>query len=168
MFKKPSLSFKNQKSLKAFTVIELLTIVAVVGIVIVGILIWTQANRAQARDAKRVSEVDTLRTALKLYRMDKGKYPESDDVWCSIEEDCIPELEDYLSEIPGDPLYPKEEGDKKFSYQYITENDGEEYRIHTYLEQGESYEVYSGGGGSVVVILLQPLLSTLVQRVLQY
>ena len=144
---------KRAKANKAFTIPELLTIIAVISILVA--VVWVMVSdtgNAQARDAKRVSEVNTLRAALKLYHMDHGKYPEQEGTWCSIETDCttlVQELLDggYLTDIPEDPLFGKgmEEAGQLFSYQYISTSSGQGYTVYSDLETREPYEI-SGGG----------------------
>ena len=64
---------KNNKS--GFTLIELLVVIAIIGLLsTLSILALNQA-RARARDAKRISDVRQIQTALELYYNDKGDYP---------------------------------------------------------------------------------------------
>jgi len=161
MFKKLS----KKKNLRGFTFIEL-SLVILLAVALVSIVIWGfQSSRAKGRDSRRVSDLADLRTALQLYYIDEGVYPEQEQ-WCSleraetdteVEEEFIPcsnfktAMEPYLGQnIPGDPLYPKKEGAKIYSYRYKTILDGEEYKIHADLETKEPYEVYSGGGNIIV------------------
>jgi len=147
--------FKIKRS-KGFTVPELLAIIAIVFILITISLIalTPDKGRALARDSKRINELNSLRSALKLYQMDHGKYPEQEDEWCSVEFDCdslVAELEPYIEEIPEDPLFGKgrEEGNELFSYQYISISSGEGYKIHADMELREDYEVYVLGGQEI-------------------
>ena len=66
---------KNNK--KGFTLIELLVVIAIIGLLsTLSILALNQA-RARARDAKRISDIKQIQTALELYYNDKGDYPET-------------------------------------------------------------------------------------------
>jgi len=148
------------KKYKAFTITELLTIISIMAILAIAVWVLVGGTgNAQARDAKRVSEVDTLRTALKLYHMDNGKYPEQEGTWCSIETDCttlVQELLDggYLTDTPEDPLFGREleEADQLFSYQYISTSSGDGYLLHVDLETREPYEVHAGPGSKLTYI----------------
>ena len=66
-----------------------------------------------------------------MHYMDHGKYPKStpQEEWCSIEgetderpqchvQSFYNKLELYLSEMPGDPLFPITENGKIYSYQF--------------------------------------------------
>ena len=116
--------------------------------------------QAKARDAERKLEVDAIRKALAFYYIEHGQYPESSD-WLLVEKDdenngfFSQALEEYLPEMPRDPLY----GDFKnppdedpFSYQYKTgETGGENYVIYVEMESDTfaQYTVSSptGDGG---------------------
>jgi len=64
---------KKQK--QGFTLIELLVVIAIIGLLsTLSILALNQA-RARARDAKRISDVRQMQTALELYYNEMGDYP---------------------------------------------------------------------------------------------
>ena len=62
---------------KGFTLIELLVVIAIIGIIATFSIVSLQSSRAKARDAKRVSDVKQMTTALALYAQSSGMYPES-------------------------------------------------------------------------------------------
>ena len=69
--------FGNKKSKQsAFTLIELLVVIAIIGILATLAVVYLQASRANARDAKRIADLDQLRTALSLYYHNYNSYPE--------------------------------------------------------------------------------------------
>lgn len=63
---------------KGFTLIELLIVVAIIAILSSIVVVALGNARLKARDAKRVSEVRAIETALEEYYNDKGEYPPSD------------------------------------------------------------------------------------------
>lgn len=146
-------------SKKAFTIIELLFVISIVGLLASIVLVWISSSRGKARDSKRIVEVSTLQKAVEFHYNDLNEYPEAAD-WIKIEENPVfaEAMKPYLPQIPKDPLYPKEEGGKIFSYQYKSTEDRQGYKIHvemeteTETETGEhaSYEVFSGDGGKIV------------------
>lgn len=143
-------------SKKSFTLIELLVIIAIIGILAGIVLVFISGGaKAKSRDKKRVTEVDaTLSIALEFYYDWYNKYPTTTD-WIKIEEDAdnngsfSQAMAEYLPQIPRDPLYPKVEDGKVFSYQYKSTADGQGYKIHVELETGDPYEVFSGGGSEI-------------------
>lgn len=60
---------------KGFTLIEILVAVTIVAILsVVGIVSYGPANK-RARDSRRRTDMEAFRSALELYRADKGYYP---------------------------------------------------------------------------------------------
>lgn len=60
---------------KGFTLIELLVVVAIIGLLSTLSIVALNTARAKARDARRVSDVKQIQTALELHYNDKGDYP---------------------------------------------------------------------------------------------
>src|SRR3989338_9565085 len=68
-------NFSNLKNQKGFTLIELLVVIAIIGILSSVVLASLNSARTKARDAKRVSELKSLQTALELFYDSSGHYP---------------------------------------------------------------------------------------------
>ena len=67
---------KDNKN-KGFTLIELLVVIAIIGVLATLLLLQLGGARAKARDAKRVSDITQIRTALEQYFDDNsGTYPQ--------------------------------------------------------------------------------------------
>lgn len=64
---------KNNKA--AFTLIELLVVIAIIGILSTLAVVSLQGARAKARDAKRITDIRQMQTALELYYTDWNEYP---------------------------------------------------------------------------------------------
>lgn len=141
MSKKDS-SDKKQKWLR---LLELIVVLVVFIFLLSLAYMLANMNRSQARDAERISQANHLRTALQFHYLDEGYYPIQAE-WCSLEVDCdtlLNEIKPYLSWAIKDPLYPKEEYGRKYSYQYRTTIDGQDYKIHVELEEKGPYELGS-------------------------
>ena len=67
----------NTTKPKGFTLIELLVVVAIIGILATVVLASLGSARSKARDAKRLADIRTIRTALEIYNLDNGSYPSS-------------------------------------------------------------------------------------------
>lgn len=61
-----------RKRIKAFTILELLVVVAIIGILVVVGLVNYNVSKAKARDSRRFADVDTIATAIMLYKEDTG------------------------------------------------------------------------------------------------
>jgi general secretion pathway protein G len=63
---------------KGFTLIELMVVIVVLGI-LAGLIVPRIMGRPdEARQAKARIQIESLETALKLYRLDNGKYPSTE------------------------------------------------------------------------------------------
>lgn len=71
--------FKNKN--KGFTIIELIVVIAIVGVL--GAIVSVNVNNylKKARDARRKADISQIRTALELYYADNGKYPTPSGLW---------------------------------------------------------------------------------------
>ncbi|MFA5163032.1 MAG: prepilin-type N-terminal cleavage/methylation domain-containing protein [Patescibacteria group bacterium] len=63
------------KNKQGFTLIELLVVIAIIGLLSTLSIVALNNARARSRDARRVSDVKQVQTALELYYNDNGSYP---------------------------------------------------------------------------------------------
>lgn len=71
-------SFKNQNR-KGFTLIELLVVIAIIGILASVVLSSLESARGSARDARRLSDMRQIMTALEMYYNQYNQYPGNTD-----------------------------------------------------------------------------------------
>lgn len=71
----------SKKLNKAFTLIELLIVIAIIGLLSSIVLASLAQARMKARDAKRIADLNQIRVALELYYNDYGYYPQSACGW---------------------------------------------------------------------------------------
>lgn len=114
--------FKNPKNLgaKGFTLIELMVVMVIIGLLAAMVVpkFFGQVDKAMQQDAQ--AQIELLGQALDLYRLEKHKYPTSDE--------GLEALKPYLKKnIPKDP----------WKRDYIYESPGKE---------GRGYDLYSLGG----------------------
>ncbi len=100
--------FRNSK---AFTLIELLIVVSIIGILMAIGLINYRIFIDKAEDAQRVSDLRFIQSALEQYRADQHYYPPSSDLVKSGSSLNSPdEGKTYLGKIPKDPRFSGDSG----------------------------------------------------------
>ncbi|MEZ7820853.1 MAG: type II secretion system protein [Patescibacteria group bacterium] len=63
------------KNKKGFTIIELLIVIAIIGLLATISIVALNGARQKGRDAKRVGDIRQIQTALELYFNDQNSYP---------------------------------------------------------------------------------------------
>ena len=93
---------------KGFTLMEILISIAIIAILTaIGIVSYGSINK-NARNAKRRTDVEQLRSAYELYRADNGYYPKRSassmtDASQLLSLPVDPPFDTYMSTIPVDP-----------------------------------------------------------------
>jgi prepilin-type N-terminal cleavage/methylation domain-containing protein len=64
-----------KKNNKGFTLIELLVVIAIIGLLSTLAVVALNSARMKSRDARRVSDIKQIQTAMELYYNDIGAYP---------------------------------------------------------------------------------------------
>lgn len=124
---------------QGFTLIEILVVVAIIGILSTVVLSSLNSARSKSRDVRRSAEVREIVTALELYRSDHGKFP-CHSIQYSDDSDFLQPLitEGYLGSKPEDPLNPS------YVYTYMTAKEtsggpcGQIFQIGYYFENAAS------------------------------
>jgi len=62
---------------KAFTLIEMLIVIVIIGILAAALVPRLQDVQGRARDTKRKADITQLTNAISLYKLDSGKYPKA-------------------------------------------------------------------------------------------
>jgi type II secretion system protein G len=115
-----------------FTLIELLVVMAIIGLLASIVLVGLNNARVRARDARRVSDITQLQTALGLYYNDNGQYPTSggatspNGAWTSSDDNSWATLQsalsNYISKLPKDPKQdPAGWGNGNYVYSYYAD-----------------------------------------------
>jgi len=127
------------KQNKAFTLIEIVITVAIVGILSSFVVIQLIGANNSAKDAKRKMDLETIKNAVVSYQNDHQRLAPTELTTCTIgggDNPCTTlntELQDYLSQIPSDP-------DSDTYYLYQSSADGSDCTITAQLSTGEAYQ----------------------------
>jgi type II secretion system protein G len=134
---------KTQKS-KGFTLIELLVVVAIIGVLATIVLSSLSNARAQARDARRISEMKNLETALEMYYLDNNRYPAMTATTIGGSNPDIVSLESAMA-----PYIPIDLQGK-----YYTDESGQNTSLFFYTsKESQNYQNY----GMMVLLEASPL-----------
>ncbi|HVV38922.1 MAG TPA: prepilin-type N-terminal cleavage/methylation domain-containing protein [Candidatus Paceibacterota bacterium] len=95
---------------QGFTLIELMVVVAIIGILSSIVIGGLSGAKGSGRDAKRISDIKNIQIALALYYGDFNKYPI--DIYAG-SGSLSP---NYMSKVPEDPLSDGS-GSKRYFYQ---------------------------------------------------
>lgn len=121
---------KNKKNF-GFTLIELLVAMTIFSMMMAIALVSYQATRKSARDGKRKTDVEQIRSALEMYKADNGYYPQ--DTLVSGQD-----IGEYLT-IPADP-------DSTNRNYYYTDLGNGEYAVCAALENPVLESTNCGSG----------------------
>lgn len=98
---------------RGFTLIEMLIVIAIIGMLSTLAAITLGSARVKARDARRMSDLKEIQTALELYYTDENIYPAGNNIALgSANYACLNEisgfttagcLNPYMDKIPADP-----------------------------------------------------------------
>lgn len=90
-------SAQTRRDSRGFTLVELLVVIAIISILATLLLLQLGVARAKARDAKRIADVNQVRSALELWFDDNGSYLAT-NVMTGLK------TSGYLINIPRDPI----------------------------------------------------------------
>ena len=97
-------NMNKRKIFRAFTLIEMLIVIVIIGLLARAIIPRLTSARARANDTARKADLRQIATALTMYQMDKSNYPDGNAVsWETNSNSMKNLLKSYISTIPTDP-----------------------------------------------------------------
>lgn len=135
---------------KAFTLIELLIVISIVGILTALITTNLQGARSRARDTRRKADLHTIDQSLRLYYNDAKQFPVSDASYqivgcgtiatplaCSWEGTFATDSSTYVGSLPTDP---SSSSTSVINYQYYSPSD-DSFLIVASLENASDLDI---------------------------
>lgn len=126
---------------KGFTLIEILIVVAIIGILASVVLVGLGPVQRRGRDARRISDLRQVQTGLELYYNKHGIYPSTSD-WPTLQSTLKGDSLG-ISNVPDDPSSGKH-------YQYAS--DGASYVVAANLEDSTNPAFTGSPTGAVLGI----------------
>ncbi len=133
---------RNTNKEKGFTLIEVLVVVAIIGILTAILVANYNDARKNSRDKIRKSELKELQLAIELYKAQYGRYPApgcgaSTALWVGpgpLSSWGYGNCNDYISGLVPNfiaalPTDPNQENDQDLGYKYRTDTNGTIYKV---------------------------------------
>ncbi len=110
----------------AFTLIELLVVIAIIALLSTLSIVALNNARIKSRDARRLSDIKTIRTALEFYYNTEGHYPATIIAGLPITSTAG---EIYLTKVPTNPSPRADNGCADVDYTYTPSADFSSYTL---------------------------------------
>jgi prepilin-type N-terminal cleavage/methylation domain-containing protein len=136
---------------KGFTLMELLIVVAIIGLLASMILVGLSSFRSRGRDARRVADVKQVQNGLEIYYASQSKYPlvsysSALDSWNNLGA-AFKIANIGISQVPQDPL------GEEHSYGYASDPDDgsnpQSYIIAVLLEDSSNQSLKNDLDGTI-------------------
>lgn len=131
---------KQINNRKGFTLIELLVVIAIIGILSTLAIVALGNARQRSRDAKRVSDMRAVYTALELYNNEVGTYPTYATPLTSIAHGSTT----YMAVIPTAPTPWNEGSCASWNDNYKYSQVGSTSYVMTYCVSQDTGEITAG------------------------
>ncbi len=119
---------------KGFTLIELLVVIAIIGLLATVVMTSLNSARKKGRDARRVEDINQIKTALELYYDSNGSYPSTASGTAALVSSK------FMSTVPTDP--------QGTAYGYTADAAGTDYVLSTTLEENNHKALSSDVDGT--------------------
>lgn len=143
---KPSAIRFSESKKRSFTLVELLVIIAVVGLLAALAIVALFNALATSRDTRRMGDFRIFPNALELYFQDNGKYPIWTTGGCTSDGQSNPLISalvpTYMLTLPKDPLLTQ------YCLYYQSDSTGLNYKLAAKMERNTTKAAGDGGTAS--------------------
>jgi len=140
---------------KGFTLVELIIVMAIIGILATLGLTSFRSTQARGRDAQRKSDLRQIANALELINSDYNIYPpgssgniqacdyDATPETCTWGDDAMQDVAGtvYFRELPGDPLASQ---GRQYYYRTVLGSGNQEYQLYAALENTKDNDCLGG------------------------
>lgn len=113
----------------AFTLIEMLVVIAIIGMLAAIIIPNLNSARERSRDVTRKNDIRAIQKALELYKLDNKEYidplPSAGGAWVST-DGLMNIIATYMKMVPTDPL-----NTSNAAYQYYYDRNGTDTTLYS-------------------------------------
>jgi len=133
------INFNKLNKLKnaGFTLIELLVVIAIIGLLSSVVLASLNSARKKSRDARRISDLKQIQTALEFYYDTNGSYPQPSQGWDTWSGHCpsYGDNDNYISGLAPTyiPVLPRDPTFDTGNQCYLYRSSGQDYIVITHL-----------------------------------
>jgi len=132
------------KKNKGFTLIEILIVIAIIGLLASVVLVGLGSFRARGRDARRIADLRSVQNSLELYYVKNNNYPAVNN-WTDLGTALIG-ASIGVTIVPNDPLSASAQN---YSYQYGYSGDKQSYVLSAQLEDANNSALKDDINGTV-------------------
>jgi len=117
------------KKQKGFTLIELLVVIAIIGLLSTLAVVSLNSARLKSRDARRISDVKQVQTALEMWFNDQQTYPATASIAFGGTASIATGGVTYMAKVPADPT-----NTGNYTYSYTSASPFTTYQLVYTLE----------------------------------
>lgn len=115
-------TFQKQTALRGFTLVELMVVIAIIGILASIVMVSLTSARQKGRDARRISDIKNIQLSLEEYYTDNLMFPKAAYASGGLSAPSTGLSPSYMSSVPTDPLGSSGPMPSRSNYYYSTTN----------------------------------------------
>ncbi len=143
--------------LRGFTILELITVIAIIGILSTISFGFISSSQKRARDSKRKADLNIIAQSIDLYYSDSRQLPTGNSGTCDFDsnntanpwipgilQQYVPSTQGSGSILPRDPLYKPGITNNNYFYKYTCTEDLSSYTLSAVMENRSDRDAVDG------------------------